>query len=86
MLITSIHSFVQGKVLGRGYYQKKGPSKMKVGPCSCYHLEGHLLLVMPLTKGLPGSEYKKRDTAVVVERTFSGFVLFMVAEEVDIQV
>jgi hypothetical protein len=41
---------------------------------------------MPLTKGLPGSEYKKRDTAVVVERTFSGFVLFMVAEEVDIQV
>jgi hypothetical protein len=40
---------------------------------------------MPLTKGLPGSDYKKRDTAVIVEETFSGFVLFMVGEEVDIQ-
>lgn len=51
----------------------------------CYHLAGPLLLVMPLTKGLPGSDYKKRDTAVIVEETFSGFVLFMVGEEVDIQ-
>jgi hypothetical protein len=40
---------------------------------------------MPLTKGLPGSDYKKRERAVVVERSFSGFVLFMVGEEVDIQ-